>query len=120
MQQVDLNNLHIWKRSVDLAENVYKLTKQFPKEELYSLTNQIRRAVVSVPSNIAEGSQRTTTKDFAHFILIAKGSLAELQTQLLLSHRFAYINQKQWTELQQEIVELHRMLHAFYTQLINR
>lgn len=113
-------DLQIWSRSVDLAERVHTITKNFPKAELYGIVSQLRRACVSIPSNIAEGSQRTTNKDFANFVLIAKGSLAEVQTQLLLSKRFGYIIETEWSQLQQEIDELHRMLHSFHSRLVTR
>jgi four helix bundle protein len=113
-----LSDLQIWTRSVDLAEKIHIVTKNFPKEERYGLTSQMRGSSTSIPSNIAEGSQRTTNKDCANFILIAKGSLAELQTQVLLSKRFGYITEVVWQELSKEIDELHRMLYAFHSKLI--
>lgn len=75
-------NLDVWKKSFELAKVVYTTTKHFPKEELYGLVSQIRRAVVSLPSNIAEGSKRSSRKDFCQFLRIAQGSGAELETQL--------------------------------------
>lgn len=115
-----LHDLKIWTRSIEMADTVHTLTKSFPKEERYGITQQVRKASVSVASNIAEGSQRTTDKDFANFILIAKGSLAEVQTQLLLSFRFGYLPQEQWHTLCKELEELHRMLHAFHSKLLAR
>lgn len=117
---MNLEKLMIWKRATLLAENVYLLTKSFPQDERYELTRQIRAAVVSVASNIAEGSQRTTNRDFANFILIAKGSLAEVQTQLYLAFRFDYLPEQQWKLLCKELDELHRMLHAFHSKLVAR
>ena len=76
---------------MDLAVEVYKIIKLLPKEELYNLSDQIRRAAVSIPSNIAEGNQRNTTKDYVNFLYIAKGSNAELKTQLLLCQRLDYL-----------------------------
>ena len=76
---------------MELAERTYRLTETFPKHETYGLTSQMRRAAVSIPSNIAEGSARSSRKDFRHFVLIAKGSACELQTQLLLAARLSYI-----------------------------
>lgn len=115
-----LSKLQIWVRAMDLTEKIYKQTRSFPKEELYGITSQIRRAAVSIPSNIAEGSQRTTDKDFAHFILIAKGSLAELQTQLMLCKKFSYLSEDDWQQLQAIMEELHRMLHSFHSKLVAR
>jgi len=82
-----------WKKSMDLAEQVYRVTRIFPKEELYGLTSQVRRAAVSVPSNIAEGQSRRSTSDFLRFLAIARGSLAELETQLLLATRVGYLGE---------------------------
>ena len=82
-----------WKKSMDLAEQVYRVTRTFPKEELYGLTSQVRRAAVSVPSNIAEGQSQSSTSDFLRFLAIARGSLAELETQLLLATRVGYLGE---------------------------
>jgi four helix bundle protein len=83
-------DLEVWKKSMDLAANVYSLTARFPKEELYGLTSQIRRSAVSIPSNIAEGAARHSRKEFIQFLHIASGSVAELETQLLLALRMGF------------------------------
>ena len=83
--------LRVWQLGMDLTERVYLLTNSFPKSEVYGLTSQIRRSAVSVPSNLAEGHGRASTKEFLQFIAIAFGSLCELETQILLSHRLKYI-----------------------------
>ena len=88
MTRLPFGQLQIWQKSMLLAKEIYRITSSFPKAEIYGLTSQMRRCAVSIPSNIAEGSQRVSDKDFANFILIAKGSLAELHTQLLLSFEF--------------------------------
>jgi len=88
---------------MDLVEAVYRLTLQFPKEEIYALTNQIRRAAVSIPSNIAEGQGGNGTTEFSHFLAIAYGSLQELETQLLISERLGYTSTEELTP------ELHRI-----------
>ena len=75
-------DLRVWQQSIEMVTSIYLMTQSFPKEEIFGLTSQLRRASVSVPSNIAEGQQRSTTKDFLHFLCIAKGSTAELITQL--------------------------------------
>ena len=85
--------MDVWKKSMDLVEAIYKMSKQFPKEEGYGLTSQIRRAAVSVPSNIAEGAARKSDKEFIHFISIAMGSLSEVETQYLLSVRLGFIQE---------------------------
>jgi four helix bundle protein len=84
--------LKAWQLGMDLAERVYLLTDSFPKSEIYGLTSQLRRAAVSIPSNLAEGHGRTSNKEFLQFIAISFGSICELETQILLSHRLKYIN----------------------------
>lgn len=88
---MDHTKLEAWKEAVELSVNVYGLTKGFPKEELYALTSQLRRAAVSIPSNIAEGCARNTGAETIHFLYIALGSLAELETQLIISMKLGYI-----------------------------
>lgn len=85
-------DLEVWKKSMDLVSNIYKITDSFPNKELYGLTNQIRRAAVSVPSNIAEGAARSSKKEFIQFLYIALGSLSELETQIIIANRLEYLN----------------------------
>jgi four helix bundle protein len=110
-------DLIVWQKAMDFADEVYRLTKLFPKEELYSLTNQIRRAVVSIPSNIAEGKDRHAIAEYLHFLSIAKGSLAEVETQLLLAVRFGYITEAQAGEAFQLREEISRMLVSLRSKL---
>jgi four helix bundle protein len=86
--------LEAWKSAMTLVGGAYQITRSFPKEELYGLTSQMRRAAVSIPSNLAEGAARTGQKEFAQFLSIAKGSLSELETQLLISADLGYLDQK--------------------------
>jgi four helix bundle protein len=109
----DYKKLKIWKESVDFAVQIYKLTASFPKEEVYGLVDQLRRASVSVPSNIAEGSKRSTKKDFKHFLTIAHGSGAEVETQLLISKELTFITEKKYLELATKLDEIMRMLAVF-------
>ncbi len=88
----DHKDLDVWKQSMLLAEDVYALTKEFPSEERFGLSSQIKRAVVSIPSNIAEGAGRKGDKEFIQFLYIALGSLSELETQLILSDRLQFVN----------------------------
>jgi len=107
--------LEVWKKSIDLSERIYELTKSFPKEEKYGLKSQMRRSSVSVPSNIAEGAGRNTKGEFRQFLGIAVGSLFELETQLLLAERFKYIR-----EINQElenIESLKKMLSGLQRSL---
>jgi four helix bundle protein len=87
-------DLRVWQEAMNLAVEVYRITESFPKSELYGLTNQIRRAAVSVPSNIAEGKGRRTDADFSVFLFRARGSLLELQTQLMLAQRLEYLREQ--------------------------
>jgi four helix bundle protein len=84
-------DLNVWMNSMALAEKIYRLTADFPKEEMYGLTSQIRRSAVSTPSNIAEGSARNSTKEFIQFLYIALGFAAELETQLILSKNLGFL-----------------------------
>ncbi len=83
-------DLEVWKISMDFAQKIYEITKSFPREEIYGLTAQIRRAAVSIPSNIAEGSARQSDRESLHFARIAQGSFAELETQLILARRIGF------------------------------
>ncbi|MDQ1162751.1 four helix bundle protein [Chryseobacterium sp. SORGH_AS 447] len=96
---MEYTNLDVWVESRKLTNSIYDSTKNYPKEEIFGLTNQIRRAAVSVPSNIAEGCGRNTAKATIKFLFIVRGSLYELETQLYLSYDQKYINEKQFTEL---------------------
>ncbi len=88
-------DLEVWKVSVEFVTDLYRLTNSFPKSELFSLTNQIRRAAISIPSNIAEGAGRKNTKEFIQFLYIALGSLSELETQLLIAKNIDYLTDDQ-------------------------
>lgn len=88
----DHKDLDVWKQSMLLAEDIYALTKEFPSEERFGLSSQIKRAAVSIPSNIAEGAGRKGDKEFIQFLYIAMGSLSELETQLILSDRLQFVN----------------------------
>ena len=117
MLNLPFNKLQIWGKGMNLVNLVYEMSKSFPKEERYGLISQIRRSAVSVPSNIAEGSQRKSNKEFANFILISKGSLAELQTQLIISLKQQYIKESDLKLVMDEIIELDKMLFAFHKKL---
>lgn len=83
-------DLDIWNLSIDLVEDVYTLTRNFPREEIYGLTSQMRRAAVSIPSNIAEGAARNSKKEFIHFLYVALGSLSELETHLVITRKLGF------------------------------
>jgi four helix bundle protein len=117
MQKLPFQKLEIWRKSMALAKMVFELTELFPKSELYGLVSQLRRAACSVPSNIAEGSQRGSSKEFAHFLLIAKGSLAELQTQVILAHDFKYISQDTLDSFLSAADEISKMIFSLHRKL---
>jgi four helix bundle protein len=110
-------DLEVWKKSIDLTTTVYGLTAGFPREEMYGLTSQMRRAAVSIASNIAEGSARGTTRDFRQFVKIAKGSNAELETQLIVSARLGFGDQRMRERVQELSREIGRMLSGLSTYL---
>ena len=111
--------LLIWQKSIDLVTVVYKLTKKFPKIEKYALIDQIHRAAVSVPSNIAEGQARQHTKEFRQFLYMALGSLAELDTQLIIATKLGYIKDDDLNGLDVRIAELRRMIAGLLSKLTN-
>ena len=110
-------DLFVWQKGIELINEIYKLTKFFPKEELYGLTSQIRRAAVSIPANIAEGWGRGTTKNYLQFLEIARGSLFELNTIILISYNQDYINKEHCDEIENKIIEIGKMLNALITKL---
>ena len=103
---------------MELAEEVYRLVKKLPKEELFALSDQIRRAVISIPSNIAEGYERNSTKEYIHFLSIAKGSKAELETQLLLCTKIHYLNNSDIEKSISLIQEIGKMINSLQKHLI--
>src|SRR3989338_3090463 len=104
--------LLVWQKAVDLSVAVYRLTEKFPQREIYGITSQMRRAVVSVPSNIAEGRRRGTRADFAHFLHMAHGSLAEPDTQLAIAHSLSFCGGSEYEHARSLITEVSKMLHA--------
>ena len=96
----DFAKIKAWKHADDLCVAIYKLTRQFPKEELYGIVSQIRRAAVSIPTNIAEGSARKSAKEYINFLYVAKGSLAETEYLLYLSNRLDYLTKEEFEEVE--------------------
>ena len=109
--------LIVWQKSYQLCLKIYKVTAGFPNDERFGLVSQIRRAVVSIPSNIAEGYGRKTTPDYIRSLFIAYGSICELDTQILLSGDLGYIEPAVLEELKKEIQEVERMLKALIRAL---
>lgn len=109
----DFRSLDVWKRSFDFAEKVYGATKDFPKNEVYALTSQVRRASVSVFSNIAEGCGRRTDRDTISFMYNAMGSVREVEAQLLFSEKVGYLEKSRVEELVKESIEIGKMLMGY-------
>jgi len=110
-------DLLVWQEGIALVKHVYVLTRSFPADERFGLVTQMRRAAVSVPSNIAEGQARRTTGEFKHFLAIAQGSLAELDTQLILSTHLGFATEGGIQEISALVTKLQRMLHALQSKL---
>jgi len=108
----DYTKIEAWKLADDLTVAVYEVTRSFPKEEMYSLTNQVRRAAYSVPANIAEGSSRESKRDYLHFLYIARGSLSEAQYFVHLSQRLGYLAANDAARLQSQIKQAFACLHG--------
>ena len=111
-------DLEVWKKSMDLVVEVYKLMKQLPENEKYGLTSQIKRSSISIPSNIAESAARASTKEFIRFLDIASGSLSELETQLLLLERLGFCSTEE--NLSEEIETIGKMLYGLKLSLKNK
>ena len=117
MKVHNFKELNVWKKSIDLAVLCYSLTSGFPKEEKFGLISQIQRAGVSIPSNIAEGSGRVSSKEFQHFVAISMGSSFEVETQMILANKFDYISKEQLATFTLAVSEVQRMLFGFYNSL---
>jgi four helix bundle protein len=113
----DFRQLKVWEKSHLLALAVYKITKEFPKEELYGLTSQIRRASMSIPTNIAEGCGRNTDKEFARFLQIAMGSASETEYQLILARDLEFLSKEKYEKLHNDVEEIKRMLASLLKTL---
>lgn len=112
----NLKELKIWAKAIDLSTEVYRLTANFPKEEKYGLTSQIRRSAVSVPSNIAEGAGRNSDKEFIYFLGVSNGSSFELQTQLLIAQNLELVD-SQVDQLLDQINQIQKMNFALQNKL---
>ncbi|MGL4874348.1 MAG: four helix bundle protein [Clostridium sp.] len=117
MKVLSYMDLVVWRRAMDLVEEIYLLTKKFPKEERYSLVDQLRRAAVSIPSNIAEGQQRNSTAQFKYFLSIAQGSRAEVETQIIIAFRLKYIDQNEMNKILNICAEIGKMINGLSRKL---
>jgi len=110
-------DLKVWQKGHELALSIYRVTKSFPRDEMYGLTSQLRRAAASIPANIAEGCVRGSGPDFRRFLLVALGSASEVEYHILLSHELGYLDKNQYECLSGNATELKRMLTSFIQKL---
>ena len=111
-------DLLIWQKGIDIVINLYQLVEDFPKEEIYALSSQLKRASVSIPSNIAEGYGRNSTQSYIHFVSISRGSLFELETQLIIAQKLKFVkNESLLSELMNQITEESKMINSFLNKL---
>ena len=110
-------DLIVWKKAINLSLDVYKLTEKFPREEIYGLTSQMRRSAISIASNIAEGRNRGTRKDFAQFLRIAFGSCAELETQIEIVKRLPFGLEANYTKINSDIIEISKILNVMIKKI---
>jgi four helix bundle protein len=103
-------DLNVWQESIKLVTLIYEKTKPFPKDELFSLTSQIKRSAISIPSNISEGAARESNKEFLRFLYISQGSISELDTQLLISYNLNFLSQEAYHQIEEKLTEIRKML----------
>ena len=113
-------DLDVWNKSVELVTEVYEITKNFPKDEMFGLTSQIRRSAVSIPSNIAEGSARKGNKEFAQFLYISLGSAAELETQFIIANNLKYMSSNEYESIIDDLSDIRKMLSGLIKYVRNR
>jgi len=118
MDAISYRDLTVWQKAMDLVEMVYRLTRGFPRVELYGLTSQLRRATISVPANIAEGNTRSTRKEYANFLSIARSSANEVETLLVISQRLGYTRAKDIQPIISMVDEVSRMLNTLRARLV--
>ena len=116
----NLTELKIWNKAIDLSVDVYEATKNFPKEETYGLTSQIRRSAVFIPSNISEGAGRNSNGEFKHFLGIANGSAYELQSQIIIAKKLNLLSEDSSREILGKLDELQKMNYSFQNKLTNK
>ena len=111
-------DLLIWQRGIDIVALVYQLISDFPKDEIYALSSQIKRCAVSIPSNIAEGYGRQSTQSYIQFVKIARGSLCELETQLLVAEKLGFVKSESlYSDIMKQITEESKMINSFLNKL---
>ena len=115
----DYKDLLVWQKAMELVTELYRLVKLLPKEETYALSDQMRRAAVSIPANIAEGYNRNTDKELLQFLYIARGSGAELETQILIARNLGYLSSEDSEKTMELCLETRKMLNAFISKVIS-
>jgi len=113
-------DLRVWQQSIAMVTSIYLMTQSFPKEEMFGLVSQLRRASVSVPSNIAEGYARGTDKEKLHFLRISSGSISEVETQLMLSLNLGYIDLEKYNELSETVTSVWKQLNSLISSIKKR
>lgn len=113
----DFRKYKIWEKSHEFALKIYEITQKYPKEEVYGTTSQIRRAAVSIPTNIAEGCGRDSDKEFKRFLVIASGSVSEVNYFLILSKDLGYITNEEFELLEDEIIQIHKSIYSLTNKL---
>lgn len=113
----NFKELLVWQKSIDFVTEIYRITETFPKDETFGLKSQIRRASVSIPSNIAEGNSRRSKLDYLQFLRISRGSCAEVETQLIISRNLNFLKEENYLKLNQDIIEISKMLNGLINSL---
>jgi four helix bundle protein len=113
-------DLRVWQSGMDLVEAVYRCTQDFPQQEMYGLVSQMRRSAISIPSNIAEGHTRESSKEYLYHVSVAQASLAELQTQIEIAQRLDFLEQFPATQMLEEAASLSRQLYSLRNALVKR
>jgi four helix bundle protein len=113
----NFKELHVWQKSRKLVKRIYSLTRQFPVEEFYSLTLQIRKSSISIPSNIAEGAGRNSNKEFQRFLDMANGSAFELETQIILAFDLGFISDNEMEDVNNDIIEIQKMIFGLKSRV---
>lgn len=113
----NFKELLVWQKSIDFVTEIYRITEAFPKTEIYGLISQIKRAAISIPSNIAEENSRRSKHDYLQFLKISRGSCAEVETQLIISKNLGFLNEDDYLKLDQEIIDISKMLNGLIYSL---
>ncbi|WP_445431776.1 four helix bundle protein [Chryseobacterium indoltheticum] len=113
----NFKELLVWQKSINFVTEIYELTNNFPKNEMYGLISEIRRASISIPSNIAEGNSRRSVADYLQFLKIARGSCAEVETQLIIAQNLKFLSEEHYLKLNQDIIEISKMLNGLINSL---